>query len=110
MPGYGTVYTIGSSKALLDMVRKEKGFAYQTHPRTKGSKTFPDEIRFTEHFLDETYVGAGWKQMPADMASPRMGERSLKLLDDMSNWGFESCYSQRSTSSRSTVRMSYMRT
>lgn len=87
VPGYGTVYTIGSSKALLDMMHKENGFAYQTHPRTKGSKTFPDDIRYTEHFLDDTYVGAGWKQMPADMASPRMGERSLKLLDDMSNWG-----------------------
>ena len=87
MPGYGTVYTIGSANALLAMMRKEKGFAYQTHPRTKGSKTFPDAIRYTEHFLDETYVGAGWKQMPADMSSPRMGERSLTLLDDMSNWG-----------------------
>lgn len=87
VPGYGKVYTIGSSKALLDMVHKEKGFAYQTHPRTKGSKTFPDDIRYTEHFLDDNYVGAGWKQMPADMASPRLGERSLKLLDDMSNWG-----------------------
>lgn len=85
--GYGTVYTIGDSKALLDMLRKERGFAYQTHPRTKGSKAFPDQIRFTEHFLDDTYVGAGWKQMPADMASPRLGERSLTLLDDMSNWG-----------------------
>ena len=87
VPGYGKVYTIGSSKALLDMMRTEKGFAYQTHPRTKGSKVFPDQIRFTEHFLDDTYVGAGWKQMPADMASPRLGERSLTLLDDMSNWG-----------------------
>ena len=87
VPGYGTVYTIGGAKALLDMMRKENGFAYQTHPRTKGSKIFPDQIRFTEHFLDDTYVGAGWKQMPADMASPRMGERSLTLLDDMSNWG-----------------------
>ncbi|MEP7363088.1 MAG: DUF4350 domain-containing protein [Acidobacteriota bacterium] len=87
VPGYGRVYTIGGSKALLDMVHKENGFVYQTHPRTKGSKTFPDDIRFTEHFLDDSYVGAGWKQMPADMSSPRMGERSLKLLDDMSNWG-----------------------
>lgn len=86
-PQYGKVYTIGSAKALLDMVRKEDGFAYQTHPRTKGSKTQPDSIRFTEHFLDDSYVGAGWKQMPADMSSPRLGERSLKLLDDMSNWG-----------------------
>jgi hypothetical protein len=87
MPGYGTVYTIGSAQALLDMMRRERGFAYQTHPRTKGSKEYPDKIRFTEHFLDDTYVGAGWKQMPADMASPRLGERSLTLLDDMSNWG-----------------------
>lgn len=86
-PGYGTVYQIGSAKALLDMMRREHGFAYQTHPRTKGSKGYPDKIRGTEHFLDNTYVGAGWKQMPADMASPRMGERSLTLLDDMSNWG-----------------------
>ncbi|MEX2261695.1 MAG: hypothetical protein WD696_07075 [Bryobacteraceae bacterium] len=87
VPGYGTVYTIGDAKALLDMMRRENGFAYQTHPRTKGSKQYPDAIRHTEHFLDDTYVGAGWKQMPADMASPRMGERSLTLLDDMSNWG-----------------------
>jgi hypothetical protein len=87
VPGYGTVYTIGNSKALLDMLKRERGFAYQTHPRTKGSKEYPDKIRFTEHFLDDTYVGVGWKQMPADMASPRLGERSLTLLDDMSNWG-----------------------
>lgn len=87
MAGYGKVYTVGDSKSLLDMMKREHGFAYQTHPRTKGSKGFPDKIRSTEHFLDNTYVGAGWKQMPADMASPRMGERSLNLLDDMSNWG-----------------------
>ena len=61
--------------------------AYQTHPRTKGSKGYPDAIRESEHFRDATYFGAGWKQMPADMSSPRQGERSLKLLDDMSNWG-----------------------
>jgi hypothetical protein len=71
------------------MMKREQGFAYQTHPRTKGSKEYPDKIRHTEHFLDETYFGAGWKQMPADMASPRMGERSLTLLDDMSNWGLK---------------------
>jgi hypothetical protein len=87
VPGYGTVYTVGSSKALLDMMKRERGFAYQTHPRTKGSKEYPDKIRYTEHFLDDTYVGVGWKQMPTDMASPRLGERSLTLLDDMSNWG-----------------------
>ena len=89
VPGYGKVYRIGSQKALLDMMHREHGFAYQTHPRTKGSKEYPDKIRYSEHFLDDTYFGAGWKQMPADMASPRMGERSLTLLDDMSNWGLK---------------------
>ena len=60
---------------------------YQTHPRTKGSTGYPDEIRNTAHFLDARYIGAGWKAMPSDLSSPRLGERSLKLLDDMSNWG-----------------------
>ena len=87
VPGYGTVYTIGGSAALLDMMRQEHGFVYQTHPRTKGSKAYPDAVRNSEHFLDDTFVGVGWKQMPADMSSPRLGERSLTLLDDMSNWG-----------------------
>ena len=87
VPGYGTVYTVGDSKALLDMVRREKGFVYTTHPRTKGSKLYPDKYRYNDYFLDDSFVGVGWKQMPADMASPRLGERSLTLLDDMSNWG-----------------------
>ncbi|MEO7653344.1 MAG: hypothetical protein ABIZ80_23035 [Bryobacteraceae bacterium] len=86
-PKYGTVYRIGSAKALLEMLRAEKGHAYQTHPRTKGSTGFPDKIRDTEHFRDARYLGAGWKQMPSDLSSPRLGERSLKLLDDMNNWG-----------------------
>lgn len=89
MPGYGEVFTIGSPKALLDMVKRKQGFVYQTHPRTKGSKGFPDKIKDSAHFLDGTYFGAGWKQMPADMSSPRLGERSLTLLDDMSNWGLK---------------------
>lgn len=86
-PGYGSTYTIGDAKSLLGMIKAEKGYAYQTHPRTKGSKGFPDQIRNTEHFLDPSYLGVGWKAMPADLSSPRLGERSLKLLDDMSNWG-----------------------
>ena len=88
-PGYGPTYTIGNAKSLLQMMKAEKGYAYQTHPRTKGSKGVPDQIRYSEHFLDPSYLGAGWKAMPADMSSPRLGERSLKLLDDMSNWGLK---------------------
>lgn len=88
-PKYGTVYRIGSSEDMLNMVLAEHGYMYQTHPRTKGSTGFPDAIRDTKHFQNERYIGAGWKAMPSDLSSPRLGERSLKLLDDMSNWGMK---------------------
>lgn len=88
-PKYGTVYRVADAKELLNLIREENGFVYQTHPRTKGSKTFPDDIKETEHFRDPHYWGAGWKQMPTDYSSPRLGERALKLLDDMNNWGLK---------------------
>ncbi len=88
-PGYGNVYSVANPGELLDMVRKEGGFMYQTHPRTKGSTGFPDKIRETEYFRDTHYFGAGWKAMPSDLSSPRLGERALKLLSDMNNWGLK---------------------
>ena len=86
-PKFGQVYHIKDAAQLLEMLREEKGWAYQTHPRTKGSTGFPDKIRDTAHFRDPRYFGVGWKQMPSDLSSPRLGERSLKLIDDISNWG-----------------------
>ncbi len=86
-PKYGRVYSTADEKEMLDLVRREGGYMYQTHARTKGSTGYPDKIRETEHFLDERYLGAGWKAMPADHSSPRLGERVFTLLDDMNNWG-----------------------
>ncbi len=83
----GTVYNTADSRELLDMARAENGFLYQTHPRTKGSMGYPDEIRDTPYFRDAHWFGAGWKALPSDLSLPRMGERAFKLLDDMSNWG-----------------------
>jgi hypothetical protein len=84
---YGKVYSTADAQEMLELVRREGGYMYQTHPRTKGSTGFPDEIRNTSHFTDPRYLGAGWKAMPADLSTPRLGERSLNLLDDMNNWG-----------------------
>jgi hypothetical protein len=86
-PRYGKVYRVKDAAELLDLIRRENGWMYQTHPRTKGSMGFPDKIRETAHFRDDRYFGAGWKAMNSDLSSPRLGDRSLKLLDDMSNWG-----------------------
>jgi len=86
-PRYGTVYNVADAKELLDLVRAENAFAYQTHPRTKGSMGYPDKIRDSAQFLDSHWFGAGWKALPSDLSSPRLGERAFNLVDDMSNWG-----------------------
>ena len=88
-PRYGTVYRIGSAKDVWDMVQAEHGFVYQTHPRTKGSTGFPDEIFNTDYFRDPRYLGVGWKAMPSDLSSPRLGERAFKTIDDVNNLGFK---------------------
>jgi hypothetical protein len=84
---YGTVYNTADARELLDLVRAENAFVYQTHPRTKGSMGYPDKIRDSAHFLDAHWFGAGWKALPSDLSLPRMGERAFQLVDDMSNWG-----------------------
>jgi len=76
-PKYGT----------LDLHKKEKGLAWTAHPRTKGSTGFPDKYKSTTFFKDETFLGAAWKAMPADLSLPFLGKRVLDLMDDMNNWG-----------------------
>ena len=84
---YGTVYRVGSPSDVWRMVTDEGGFVYLTHPRTKGSTGYPDRVRGTEYFRSPRFVGAGWKAMPSDLSSPRLGERAFNTLDDMNNWG-----------------------
>jgi hypothetical protein len=84
---YGTVYRVHTPEEVWEMVKRENGFVYQTHPRTKGSTGYPDKIRDTDYFRDARYVGTGWKALPSDLSSPRLGERAFKILDDMNNWG-----------------------
>jgi hypothetical protein len=86
-PRYGTVYNVADAKELLDLVRAEDAFVYTTHPRTKGSMGYPDQIRDSAFFQDPRWFGAGWKALPSDLSAPQLGDRAFKLLDDMSNWG-----------------------
>lgn len=84
---YGTIYHVGSPDDILEMVRREQGIMYQTHPRTKDSFGYPDKVRNTSFFQDPRFIGAGWKAMPADRSTLRQGIRALNLLNDMNNWG-----------------------
>lgn len=86
-PKYGSVYHVGSPADVIEMVRRENGTLYQTHPRTKSSFGYPDKNRTEDFFLDRRFLGAGWKAMPADRSTLRQGVRAFKLLDDMNNWG-----------------------
>ncbi len=87
MASTGKTYRAGSAEDMLALIQKEGGLAWQAHPRTKSSTGYPDKIRETPYFRDSTWLGAGFKAMPSDYSSPRLGERALKLLDDMNNWG-----------------------
>jgi hypothetical protein len=86
-PKYGTVYSVGDAAEMFDLVRREGGYMYQTHPRTKGSTGFPDRILGTDYFRDASYFGAGWKALPADLSSPRLGDRAFDLIDELNNQG-----------------------
>ena len=84
---YGTVYNVGSAQDMWELVKREHGYVYQTHPRTKGSTGYPDAIKDTDYFRDPRYLGAGWKAMPSDLSLPRLGERAFRTIDDMNNLG-----------------------
>ena len=86
-PKYGKVYSTANAEELLALARKENGWMYQTHARTKGSTGYPDKIRDEPWFVNDAWFGAGWKAMPSDPSSPRLGDRILDLLDDMQSWG-----------------------
>jgi hypothetical protein len=86
---FGTAYRVNSAQEVWDMVQAEHGLVYQTHPRTKGSTGYPDKIFETVYFRDPRYFGVGWKAMPSDLSSPRLGERAFKTIDDVNNLGFK---------------------
>ena len=86
-PKYGTVYSVADAKEMLDLVRREGGYMYQSHPRTKGSTGFPDRIQRPTTSAMRSYLGVGWKAMPSDLSSPRLGDRVLDLLDELNNQG-----------------------
>jgi hypothetical protein len=86
-PKYGIVYHIGSEADELAMLRRENGFVWQAHPRTKGSTDYPDAVRESVHFRSDRFLGASFQSLPADLSQKRLCEvRCFGTLDDMNNW------------------------
>jgi hypothetical protein len=87
VPPYGEVYHTASSAQELDLLRKENGLVWQTHPRTKGSTGYPDAVRDKDFFQSDRYLGGSFQSLPVDLSESRLCEkRCFGLLDDMNNW------------------------
>lgn len=86
---YGKVYRIGDKNEMLKLLELEKGLAWTAHARTKSSTGFPDVYKEEPFFKSETFMGAAWKAIPADLSIPTLSKRVLNLMDDMSNWGLK---------------------
>lgn len=87
VPGYGTVYRVGSSADVLNLMKKENGLMWTAHARIKSSKDFPDSYREKDFYQSDHFLGAAWKSMPSDLSRSTLGWRVLDLLDDMNQWG-----------------------
>lgn len=86
-PGLGTVYHVGNAEDVLRLFRQEHGLNWTAHARIKGSTGYPDAYREKDFYLSDTFFGAAWKSMPADLSRSRLGWRVLDLMDDTANWG-----------------------
>lgn len=84
----GTVYNLGSAEDVMEMMHREDVLAYMAHPRSKGSTGYPDAIKDTDRFRDESFRGIGFRWgMGLDRSAERLcARRCLKTLDDMNNW------------------------
>lgn len=86
-PEFGRVYYTGSAEDELELLKREGGLIWQSHPRTKGSTGYPDATRETPYFLSDRFLGGAYQSLPADLSQSRIcEERCFGTLDDMNNW------------------------
>lgn len=82
-----TIYHVGSSDDVLELMQRERGLMWTAHARIKGSVDYPDKYHDQPFFKSPNFLGAAWKAMPADYSRDTLGWRVLDVLDDMNNWG-----------------------
>jgi hypothetical protein len=87
VPGYGTVYHLGSADDVLRFLNETKSIIWVAHPRTKSSTMYPDMYKDQDYFLSDRFIGGSWESLPVDLSQPRLCEvRCFGVNDDMSNW------------------------
>ncbi len=92
-PTYGEVYHVGSSADILNMVNREHGILWTTHPRTKSSEGYPEAYKDQPFFQSDRFIGASWESLPVDLSEKEECEvRCFGTQDDMSNWAPKAKY------------------
>jgi hypothetical protein len=87
LPSYGKVYHTSSAPDELELLKKEGGLVWQTHPCTKGSAGYPDATHEKDFFQSDRFLGGSFQSLPVDLSQSRLCEqRRFGLLDDMNNW------------------------
>ena len=88
-PVYGTVYHVGSIDDVMEMTKRENGFFYLAHQRSKGSTGILDHYTQNQPFFKtDLFFGGEYRaNVPVDLSEKRMIEHGgLGALDDMNNW------------------------
>ncbi|GHV87005.1 hypothetical protein AGMMS50255_3010 [Spirochaetia bacterium] len=84
---YGPYYHLGSGEDITALLKAEKGLMLLPHPRTKASEGCPDAYRDEAFFRDPTFIGIGFRYMPADNSVDRLIDgRNESTWNDINNW------------------------
>jgi len=84
---YGPYYHLGSGEDIVAMLNAEKALMLLPHPRTKSSEKCPDQYKDSVYFKDRTFIGTGFRYMPADNSTERLIDgRNEETWNDMNNW------------------------
>ncbi len=75
---YGTIYRVGGRDDMFELLKREHGLAWTSHPRIKASSWTPDSFKDEAFYRSDQWLGAAWKAMPVDLSRPRLGERGAR--------------------------------
>jgi hypothetical protein len=83
----GPYYHLGSPEDITAMLNAEGGVMLLPHPRTKASEGCPDAYKDTPLFHDKSFLGIGFRYMPADNSTARLIDgRNENTWNDINNW------------------------
>ena len=69
-PKYGTVYHVGETDDMFGLLDREHGLAWTPTPGSRRRTSHPTSTRTRTSSGADSWLGAAWKAMPADLSRP----------------------------------------